>query len=150
ASLVKLVMANGKLFGNTGKVETIEADFNNETGTIAFRATFANPDGLLRHGETGKVLMTSPLKNALIVPQKATFDIMDKKFGFVVDKAGVVRSRQITVAKELPQVYVVESGLSETDKLLLEGLRKVKDGDKVATKFLEPKEVIAHLEVPAG
>lgn len=147
---VKLLMANGKLFANTGRVETIEADFNNETGTIAFRATFANPDGLLRHGETGKVLMTSPLKNALLLPQKATFDVMDKKYVFVVDKEGVVRARAITVAEELPQVYVIESGLTENDKVLLEGLRKVKDGDKIATKFLPPKEVIAHLEVPAG
>jgi membrane fusion protein (multidrug efflux system) len=147
---VKLVMANGKVFANIGKVETIEADFNNETGTIAFRATFANPDGLLRHGETGKVLMTSPLKGALVIPQKATFDILDKKFVFVVDKDGVVHARQIAIAKELPQIYVVESGLTEKDKVLLEGLRKVKDGDKISTKYLEPKEVISHLEVPAG
>ena len=147
---VRLVMANGKQFPTLGKVETIEADFNNETGTIAFRATFANPSGLLRHGETGKVLMTSPLKGALIIPQKATFDIMDKKFVFVVDAEGVVRSRQITVTHELPQVYVVGAGLAEKDKVLLEGLRKVKDGDKIATKFLNPKEVVAHLEVPAG
>ena len=150
AAVVKLLMANGQLFSSTGKVETIEADFNNETGTIAFRATFENPDGLLRHGETGKVLMTSQLKNALLVPQKSTFDIMDKKYVFVVDKDGVVRSRQIAVAKELPQVYVVESGLTEGDRVLLEGLRKVKDGDKIATKYLEPREVISHLEVPAG
>ncbi len=150
AALVKLLMANGKLFASIGKVETIEADFNNETGTIAFRATFANPDGLLRHGETGKVLMTTPLKNALLVPQKATFDILDKKYVFAVDKEGVVHARQISTANELPQVYVVEKGLSESDKVLLEGLRKVKDGDKISTKFLEPKDVISHLEVPAG
>jgi len=150
AAAVKLVMANGQLFANTGKVETIEADFNNETGTIAFRATFVNPDGLLRHGETGKVLMTSRLAKALLVPQKATFDILDKKFVFIVDSEGVVRARQISVAKELPQVYVAESGLTENDKVLLEGLRKVKDGDKISTKYLEPREVIAHLEVPAS
>lgn len=150
ASVVKLVMANGKLFASSGRVETIEADFNNETGTIAFRATFANPDGLLRHGETGKVLMTSPLKNALLIPQKATFDVMDKKFVFVVDREGVVHARQIAVVKELPQVYVIASGLSEKDKVLLEGLRKVKDSDKIATTYLEPKAVIANLEVPAS
>lgn len=150
ASIVKLLMANGQLFKSSGKVETIEADFNNETGTIAFRATFPNPEGLLRHGETGKVLMTSPMKNALIIPQKATFDILDKKFVFVVDREGVVRSRQITLTTELPQVYVVASGLTDKDRILLEGLRKVKEGDPIATKYLEPKEVISHLEVPAG
>lgn len=150
AAIVKLMMANGKLFTSPGRVETIEADFNNETGTIAFRATFPNPDGLLRHGETGKVLMTTPLPGALLIPQKSTFDVMDKKFVFVVDKEGVVHSRQIAVSRELPQVYVIESGLTEKDQVLLEGLRKVKDGDKISTRFLEPKEVISHLEVPAG
>jgi membrane fusion protein (multidrug efflux system) len=147
---VKLLMANGKLFENSGKVETIEADFNSETGTIAFRATFENAAGLLRHGETGKVLMTTPVKNALLIPQKATFDVMDKKFVFVVGKDGLVHSRQIEVSLELPQVYVVQSGLAEADHVLLEGLRKVKDGDHIATKYLAPREVISHLEVPAG
>jgi len=150
AATVQLVMANGKPFAHLGKVEAIEADFNNETGTIAFRATFPNSEDLLRHGETGKVLMTTPLPNALLAPQKATFDVLDKKFVFVVDKAGVVHARQIAVAKELSQVYVVESGLTEQDKILLEGIRKVKDGDKIATKFMEPREVLSHLEVPAG
>jgi membrane fusion protein (multidrug efflux system) len=150
AATVKLIMANGKPFAQTGVVETIEADFNNETGTIAFRATFPNPEGLLRHGETGKVLMTSRLPNALVIPQKATFEILDKKYVFVVDKDDVVRTRQISVATELPQVYVVESGLTDKDKVLLEGLRKVKDGEKIETKFLPPKDVLSHLEVPAG
>lgn len=149
AAVVKLVMANGKLFANPGKVETIEADFNNETGTIAFRATFANPDGLLRHGETGKVLMMTPLKDALLIPQKATFDILDKKYVFVVDKEGVVRARQLAVAQELPQVYVIASGITDKDKVLLEGQRKVKEGEKITTRFLDPKEVISHLEVAA-
>jgi membrane fusion protein (multidrug efflux system) len=90
------------------------------------------------------------LRGALLIPQKATFDVMDKRFVFVVDADGVVRSRQIAVSQELPQVYVVSSGLSDKDRVLLEGLRKVKDGDKITTKFLSPKEVISHLEVPAG
>ena len=75
---VKLLMANGEIFDQPGKVETIEADFNSDTGNVAFRAAFPNPNGLLRHGETGKVLMTVPLEKALLIPQKATFDVLDK------------------------------------------------------------------------
>ena len=125
---VKLRMANGQLFEQTGKIETIEADFNNETGNIAFRAAFANPKGLLRHGETGKVLMTVPLRNALIIPQKATFDVLDKKYVFVIDEHNTARSREISVVQELPHLYVVDGGISEDDKILIDGLRKVKDG----------------------
>jgi membrane fusion protein (multidrug efflux system) len=146
---VRLVMANGKVFDQPGVVETIEADFHNETGTIAFRATFPNPDGLLRHGQTGKVLMTRKVENALLVPQKATFEILDRKFVFVVDEDQTVRSREITVAEELPHLYLVASGVDEGEKILLEGLRKVQEGDEIAVNYLEPAEVVAHLEVPA-
>jgi membrane fusion protein, multidrug efflux system len=143
---VRLMMANGQVFEQTGKIETIEADFNNETGNIAFRAAFANPDGLLRHGETGKVLMTTPLRNALIIPQQATFDILDKKFVFVIDDKNIAHVREITVAHEMPQLYVIESGLSEQDKILIDGLRKVRDGNEIAIDYQPPAEVYAHLE----
>ncbi|MEZ4321739.1 MAG: efflux RND transporter periplasmic adaptor subunit [Myxococcota bacterium] len=146
---VKLQMANGKLFPEIGRVETIEADFNNETGNIAFRATFPNPSGLLRHGETGKVLMPSALEDALLVPQKATFDILDKRYVFVIDDEGVAHQREISVAQELPHVYVVDEGLEDDERILLEGLRKVRDGMEVASRFEEPEEVFAQLQVPA-
>jgi membrane fusion protein, multidrug efflux system len=146
---VRLVMANGKVFDQPGKVETIEADFNNETGNLAFRATFPNPAGLLRHGETGKILMTIPLKDALLIPQKATFEVLDKRFVFVVDEKNVVHTRAVKVQAELPQLYVIEEGLSETDRVLVDGLRKVRDGSEIAVDFKPPSEVLAHLEVPA-
>lgn len=145
----KLVMANGQVFNQPGKVETIEADFNNDTGNLAFRATFPNPKGLLRHGETGKVLMTVPVKNALLIPQKATFDVLDWKFVYVVDDKNILHSKPITVSAELPHVYVVESGLGEKDRILLDGLRKVRDGVAISVDYKEPADVLAHLEVPA-
>jgi membrane fusion protein (multidrug efflux system) len=143
---VKLLMANGDVFDKPGKIETIEADFNSETGNIAFRAAFPNPKGLLRHGETGKVLMPVPVHGAMLIPQKATYEVLDRRFVFVVDDNGVVKSREITVAAEMPQVYIIGSGLKETDKILLDGLRKVRDGNKIDTTFKKPTEVLAHLE----
>ena len=149
---VRLLMANGELFEQPGKVEVIEADFNNETGNIAFRATFANPKGLLRHGETGKILLSTPIENALVIPQQSTFEVLDKRFVFVVvdeDDKHIVRSREIVVAEELPHVYLVKSGLSARDRILLEGLRKVKDGSEIDLDYKQPAEVLAHLELPA-
>ncbi|UOQ74918.1 efflux RND transporter periplasmic adaptor subunit [Hymenobacter cellulosilyticus] len=144
---VKLKMANNEEFEYPGIVQTIEADFNNETGNIAFRATFPNPKGLLRNGETGSVLMTVPLKNALIVPQKATFEVLEKKFMYVVDSKNVVHQREVTVGAEMPDLYIITSGLKAGDKIMLEGIRKVKDGDKIRFEYQEPKSVIAHLKV---
>lgn len=145
---VKLQMANGQIFDQAGKIQTIEADFNNETGNIAFRAAFPNPDGLLRHGETGTVLMNMPIHNALIIPQKATFDILDKKYVFVVDDHNIVKQREITVANEMPHVYVVSAGLTEKERILIDGLRKVRDGNEIAVDYQKPSEVFASLELP--
>lgn len=144
---VDLLMANNQLFPYHGAVETIEADFNNETGNIAFRATFPNPKKLLRHGETGNIKMPVKLNGALIIPQKATFEILEKKYAFVIDKDNVAHQREITIEAEMPDIYVVKAGLAEGDKILLEGLRKVKDNDKIAFQYEEPQKVISHLKV---
>ena len=144
---VQLVMANNKLFDQTGVIDVIEADFNNETGNIAFRASFPNPNKLLRHGETGEIQMRIPFKDALIVPQKATYEILDNKYVFVIDKDNIVRSRQISIGAEMEDLYVIIEGLKETDKILLEGLRKVKDSDQITYEYKNPKEVISNLKV---
>jgi membrane fusion protein (multidrug efflux system) len=146
---VHLLMANNEVFSQSGIVETIEADFDNETGNIPFRATFPNPDGLLRHGETGNILMKTNLKNALIIPQKATFEVLDKKYVFVVDKDSRVRSREITIGSEMNDLYAVTSGLAEGDKILLEGLRKVKEGDKISYDYQEPRTIMNQLRLHA-
>ncbi|GAB3544184.1 efflux RND transporter periplasmic adaptor subunit [Spirosoma fluminis] len=146
---VNLMMANNELFPYPGIVQTIEADFNNETGNIAFRATFPNPKGLLRHGETGNVRMTVPLKHALIIPQKATFEVLEKKYVYVVDKSNVIRSREISIAAEMPHIFVVKSGLSKNDRILLEGLRQVKENEKIHAKFVQPEDVVSHLSLYA-
>ena len=145
----KLLLANNKLFEYPGKVTTIEADFNNETGNIAFRATFPNPKALLRHGETGSVLIDTPLNNALLIPQKATFEILDKKFVFVVGKDDVIHSKQIKIGAELQHLYEVKAGLEESDIILLEGLRRVKDGEKIIPEFVESQIAIADLRLHA-
>ncbi|TNE52869.1 MAG: efflux RND transporter periplasmic adaptor subunit [Bacteroidetes bacterium] len=144
---VKLLMANRKLFKYPGKVTAIEADFNNETGNIAFRATFPNPERLLRYGETGNILMEVPLKGALLIPQKATYEILDKKYVYVIDKNNTVRSRKIEIGEEFTHLYVVKKGLKEGDKILIEGLRKVRSGQKIKYDFEKPEKVVSHLEL---
>lgn len=146
---VKLQMANQQLFDYTGVVKTIEADFNNETGNIAFRATFPNPKRLLRHGETGNVLISVPFANALIIPQKATFEVLEKKYVYVLDKDNKIQSREITIAAELPHIFVVQSGLSKDDKILLEGLRQVRENEKIEYKFEKPEAVVSNLSLYA-
>lgn len=143
---VRLRMADGELFDQPGVIQTIEADFNNETGTIAFRAGFPNPEGLLRHGETGEIVMTDVLRHALLIPQAATYRVLDKMYVFVVDDDGVVHAREIRVGREVPHLWVVESGLEEGERVLVDGLRRVRDGDTVEPRVRPLDELLEELE----
>jgi membrane fusion protein (multidrug efflux system) len=144
---VTLELANHEPYKYKGAVETIESEFNNETGNIAFRAKFPNPDLLLKHGETGKVRITIPMSNALIIPQKATYEVQDKVYVYVVDKNNIAKSKNITVKTSFPDLYVVGSGLEEGDRILVEGVQNVKDDDKVEYKYSDPKAIISSLQL---
>ncbi len=146
---VGLVLANGQPFSEKGAIQNIEGEFNSETGSIALRAKFPNPNQLLRNGQTGKIQMEIPLKSATIVPQKSTFEIQDQKYVFVIGKDGKVTSRVIKVAYVLPDIYILESGLSPNEKFLVEGFQKVKEDDKVKTRFESPEQVLKSLKLKA-
>jgi membrane fusion protein, multidrug efflux system len=144
---VTLLLANNEPHKYKGNIETIEGEFDKNTGSIAFRAKFPNPDFLLKHGETGKVQLTVDLKNALIIPQKATFEVQDKTYVFVVDGNNITKTRNITIKQQLPNLYVIEAGLSPGDKILLEGVQNVKEDDRIQTEFIPPLQVIEHLQL---
>jgi membrane fusion protein (multidrug efflux system) len=141
---IELVLADGSKFKERGKIGAIEAKFNNETGNIPFRADFPNPDGLLRHGQTGDVLIHRTAHNALVIPQRATFEILDRRYVYVVGKDDVVHQREIAVQHEMEDLYVIEKGLAADDRFVLEGVRQVRDGQKVEYEFRPPEQVIAN------
>lgn len=91
--------------------------------------------------------MNVALKDVLLIPQKATFEVLDKKYVYVIDENDIVRSRLITVAAEMPHIFVVQSGLAENDKILLEGLRLVRENEKIHYKFIEPHAAISNLHL---
>jgi membrane fusion protein (multidrug efflux system) len=146
---VELLMANGKIFDQVGKIAAIEAEFNHETGTIPFRADFPNPKALLRHGQTGNVLMKTSLPDALLIPQKATFQILDHTYVFVVGADGKAKQQRIEIAEELEDLFVVIKGLTEKDRILVEGVRQVTDGQKVEVEYVAPEKVYANLKTRA-
>jgi membrane fusion protein (multidrug efflux system) len=147
SNAVTLLLANNEPHKYKGVIETIEGEFDKNTGSIPFRAKFPNPDLLLKHGETGKVQLTVNLKNALIIPQKATFELQDKTYVYVVDEKNIVKARNISIKQKLPNLYVIDSGLSPSDKILLEGLQTVKEDDKVETEFIAPAQVMENLQL---
>ncbi len=131
---VKLVLANGEIYPHKGYIQTMESEFEESTGTIAFRAKFINPDKKLKHNSSGKVKIEKPIKNALFVPQRATFDIQDKSYVFVVDNSGIVKIKVFTPVMRLGPYYIVSGELSNNDKVVYEGIQNLKDGMQIKTK----------------
>lgn len=148
-SALELQLANKQIFDHKGKITAVEAVFDNTTGTLPFRATFKNPKRLLRHGQTGNILWPNELRNLMFIPQKATYEVLEKRYVFVVDEDGKVTSREIKIAAELDNVYAISEGLSMEDNFLIEGLRKVKNGDEVEFEYKDPKEIFNNLELHA-
>lgn len=147
---VELLMANGKIFNQPGRVNVIEAEFNNQTGTIPFRADFPNPDRLLRHGETGNIRMKKMVKNALLVPQKSTFEILDHHYVFVVGKDEIIKQERIHVVEEVEDLFIISSGVSVDDRIIFEGMRQARDGEKAgAYVFEEPETAFKNLKLKA-
>ena len=142
AENVSLKLANQTFYPLNGKIEMIESEFDHDTGNIAFRARFPNPDALLKHGSNGKVVVNKQLKNALLIPQKSTFEIQDKLYVYVVNQDGVLQQRNVVPKMRFPDFYAVESGLSKQDRIVYEGVETLKDGDKVQPKLVDLAQVM--------
>jgi RND family efflux transporter MFP subunit len=138
---VSLQLANGNYYKHSGIIETIESEFDRSTGNIAFRAKFPNPDNLLKHGASGKVLVKNKLKNAMLIPQKSTFEIQGNIYVFLVTAANTVQQHKIIPITRLPQIYVIEPSIGSNEKIIYEGIQKVKDGDKVITETVSFSQI---------
>jgi membrane fusion protein (multidrug efflux system) len=139
---VDLLLANNTLYDYRGSVEVSESEFDASSGNIAFRARFPNPKALLKHGGNGKIIVTKPLKNAMLVPLRSTFEIQDKVFVFTIDKKNTIRQKPIVPKMRIPHFYVVETGLTKDETILYEGVENVKDGDQVKPEMISPQQTM--------
>lgn len=143
AKQVGLVLANGARYTHQGVIETIESEFNQGTGNIAFRARFPNPEGLLKHGGTGKVRVRTPIRNAMLIPQQATFEIQGNTYVYVLDKASKAHMRLIKPSHRLDHIYVVTDGIKPDERFVLNGAQEVKDGDLITPAKSAEESVVA-------
>lgn len=125
---VELALADNSLYGSKGKINTIEGQFDKTTGAISFRASFPNPGGILRTGNTGKVRIPQQFADAVIVPIESTFEVQDKVFVFAVGDSNKVASKPITVAGKTTNYYFVKDGLKAGEKIVFAGVGNLQDG----------------------
>jgi len=125
---VGLTLADGSEYSYPGKVETVEGEFQASTGAIAFRARFPNPHKLLKHGASGSIQLTNTIEKAVLIPQKAVFEMQDKNYVFVVDSSNRIAMRSFTPGTRLDYSYIVKAGIKPGERIVCEGTQNLRDG----------------------
>lgn len=136
---VQLRLSDGSLYPLSGKVATVSGVIDNSTGASSVRALFNNPSGVLRSGATGQIILPENKENVIIIPQKATFELQDRRFAYVVNDSNKIVSTPITIeANNDGKNFVVTSGLQAGQRIAIEGVgTKLADG--MAITPVEPK-----------
>lgn len=120
---VKFELANGATYPIEGTVATVSGVIDNATGAASARALFENPDGYLRSGNTGKVVVPHMAENVIVIPQTATQEVQDMRLVYVVNDSNMTQSRPITVDPVNDgKTFVVTSGLQPGERIVVEGV----------------------------
>jgi membrane fusion protein (multidrug efflux system) len=132
---LKLTLANGQVYPQTGHIIFVDRSVSAQTGSIRVAAGFANPGNLLRPGQFGKIAAnTSVLQNAVLVPQRAVADLQGLNQIYVVGSDNVIHAHTVKLGAQIGSNIVVSSGLDAGQVVVTEGLDKLKDGMKVSTQ----------------
>jgi membrane fusion protein (multidrug efflux system) len=128
---IKLLLADGSVYEENGRIETISGVVDPTTGSVNFRALFPNKQGLLRSGTSGKIIIPKTLRNVLLIPQKATFSQQDIILAYKVMGDSVMQ-KAITVKSTADGKYfAVLSGLETGDKIVTDGVSTLRNGAKI-------------------
>ena len=132
---VTLILANNTEYPHKGVIETTETEFDKTTGNIAFRAKFANPEKLLKEGGTGKIVVKKNYKNAILIPQKSSYEVQGNIYVYIVGKDNKVSSRKINPIIRIDNYYVLNEGFEKNDRVIYEGIQGIKNGEIVEAKL---------------
>ena len=134
---IKLILPNGIVYNKKGELKTADGEIDRQTGSIQYKAKFHNPNGLIKHGTSGKLIISEPKKDVVLIPQKAVFSIQDKQFVFLVNKEGLIKMTNITIGSTLDDVYILNKGLENNDLIVHEGTQSLRDGDRINIKEMK-------------
>ena len=143
---LELILSDQTTYPYKGTVETVEGDFERGTGSIAFRARFANPDRLLRHGVSGKIRMLTEMEDVILVPQRSTFEIQDFTYVYTVDEEGKVSVRSFEPLSRHGAYYVTKD-LPDNTLIVYEGVQQVSDGMVITPEIVDAETVRKQLEL---
>lgn len=143
---VALTLSNGSSYPVLGKVEQQDRSLSNSsgtvTGTLSFKASFGNPDGVLIPGMFGRVKITGDtVPGAILIPQRAVQQLLEKTFVIVVGEDNKAESREVKLGSKVGSYYIVKSGVTAADKVVVEGLTKIQSGIALDVTEVTPEEL---------
>ena len=122
-----MVLVNGTTYSEKGKIQTSTGQINKNTGTVSFRAIFNNPNQLLTNGNSGEIKIPTIYKNAIVIPQAATFEQQKDILVFKLGENNTAISSLIKIKARIDNLYVVASGLNAGDKIITTGIGKLRN-----------------------
>ena len=128
---LSLIMANGSLYVHKGKLDLVNGQFDKNTGAISLRATFPNPDKLLRSGNTGKIRMEEHQDSVILVPISATLDQQDKTFVYILGDSNKVKRQSINISGKSGNNYIIDGGVKPGDKIVVQGFETLQEGSAI-------------------
>jgi len=144
---VSLILADGTIYAQNGKIESINGQINTTTGSASLRATFPNANSILKNGASAMVRIPQHISDVILIPQKSTTDLQGKKFVYLLgDSAKVVNTPVEVMDITKGKFYVVTKGLKAGDKVVLEGFQSLKEGTKIKPQELNTDSVYAEIK----
>lgn len=141
---VTLILADNSAYTAAGKIDMVDGQFDKSTGAITLRATFPNPKGLLRSGNTGRIRLEIEHGDAILVPQSATIEMQDKVFVFTVDKENKVTRSPITIIGKSGTNYLIKDGVKSGDQIVLSGIDKLQEGQQIQPEKAQKIAQLTH------
>lgn len=139
---VNLILSNGRKYEELGKIKSFSGLINPKTGAFSVRADFPNASGMLRSGGSAIVQIPQVVENAILIPQKASFELQDKRMVYLL-KEGVVTASSISV-RSVPggKFFIVDEGLTKGDKILIEGVGILSEGAEINPEFVKMSDIL--------
>lgn len=138
---VQLQLADGSIYNESGKIDAVSGVIDQTTGSVSMRAIFPNTQNILRSGGTGNIIFPYTMENIILIPQYATQEIQDKKFVYVLQEDNTLKHKEIQVSNlNDGKKYIVTGGLNAGDKIVVEGVQTLQDGQKITPITVAEKE----------
>ena len=140
--VIRSSLSNGTEYGITGELVQSDRALADNTGTLKLKALFDNPDGVLKPGMFTRVrLAGEPVRNAILVPQRAVQQLLDKSFVMVVDKDNKSQAKTVTLGDKIGSYYIIKAGLAADDTVVVEGLTNLQEGKSLDVHMVTPEEM---------